>query len=202
MKRTPLDEAIGVPAGAAGVFLDVISGMSGGKAIENQERQGQKDACRTEALPIRGTSDKRATWEALGFVFGEPADDLFVNVTMPPGWELRPTDHSMWSNLHDEQGRIRGSMFYKAAFYDRDASISLCRRYSVNQYDTKDGDPESLIRVSVYDADCMRKEPVHVIESECEDARERYSKNGELAKEAQAWLSEAYPDWENPLAYW
>jgi hypothetical protein len=202
MKRTPLDEAIGVPAGAAGVFLDVIGGMSSGKAIENQEKQGQKDACRTQALPIKGTSDKRDIWEKLGFIFGEPADDLFVNVTMPPGWELRPTDHSMHSNLHDEQGRVRASMFYKAAFYDRDASISLCRRFSVNQYDIQDGDSDNLIRVSVYDADAMRREPIHVIEHECADAKERYSKRDELGNEAKEWLSEAYPDWENPLAYW
>lgn len=202
MKRTPLDEAIGVPAGAAGVFLDVISGMSSGKAIGNQEKQGQKDACRTKALPIKGTLHQREAWERMGFVFGDDADDLFVNVTMPEGWELRATDHSMWSELRDQQGRIRASMFYKAAFYDRDASISLCRRYSINQYDTKDGEPENLIRVSVYDADTLKHDAISISEIECDNPKERFSERDRLYLETKEWLNEVYPDWENPLAYW
>jgi len=202
MKRTPLDEAIGVPAGAAQVFLDVVGGASLDKAIKNQEKQGQADSCRAQALPINGTTNNREVWEKLGFVFGDNADDLFVNVTMPPGWELRPTEHSMWSDLRDEQGRIRAKMFYKAAFYDRDASISLCRRFNIDQYDNKEGEPDSLIRVSVYDSSAMRKEPVHVIETECDEPKERYDARAELAKEAKEWLNETYPDWQDPLAYW
>lgn len=202
MKRTPLDEAIGVPAGAAPVFLDVIGGASLDKAIKNQEKQGQKDSCRAQALPINGTANNREVWEKLGFVFGEPADDLFVNVTMPEGWELRPTSHSMWSDLRDEQGRIRAQMFYKAAFYDRDAHISLCRRFSVNCYDNQEGEPDSLLRISVYDKGSMRQEPVHIIEFECDNQKERYSRREELGNEAKEWLNETYPDWQDPLAYW
>ena len=203
MKRTPLDEAIGLPAGAAPVFLDVLGGMSAGRAIENQERQDQKDACRTHALPIKGTFGQRDIWEKLGFVFGEDADDLFVNVTMPEGWDLKPTSHSMWSDLRDEQGRVRASMFYMAAFYDRDAHISLNRRYTINQYDTQEGDSNSLVRVSVYDADAMKKEPVHIIEQDYANCiQNRHSVREALTKDARDWLNETYPDWENPLAYW
>jgi len=199
MRRTPLDEAIGVPSGAAPVFLDVLGGMSTGQAIENQEKQGQKDACRTQALPIKGTLDKRETWEAMGFVFGSQADDLFVSVTMPDGWELKPTSHSMWSDLLDDKGSKRASMFYKAAFYDRDATISLCARFTINQYDS---DRDNLVRISVYDGDALKQEPIHVIETECDDPKTRWKVRDKLTQQAKDWLNETYPDWANPLAYW
>ena len=200
MRRTPLDEAIGVPSGAAPVFLDVLGGMSTGQAIENQEKQGQKDACRTQALPIKGTLDKRETWEAMGFVFGSQADDLFVSVTMPDGWELKPTSHSMWSDLLDDKGSKRASMFYKAAFYDMDAFINLSCRFSVQGYDTKDCDPKTLIRVSVYDA--TKPEAISVTEYDCADGEKQYERREELIEEAREWLTETYPDWRNALAYW
>lgn len=202
MKKTRLDEVIGVPAGAAPVYLDMLGGANASQAIENQERQGQLDACRVQRLPIKGTSGIQNVWEKLGFGFGEPADDLFVNVTMPEGWSMQPTSHAMWSHLCDEQGRVRAKMFYKAAFYDRDAHISLCRRFVVNQYDNQAGEPDSLLRVSVYDNGALRKEPVHVIETECNNPKERYDVREELDNEAKEWLNETYPEWKDPLAYW
>jgi len=201
MKRTPLDEAIGVPAGAAPVLLDVMSGVNAGQAIERQEKQGQKDACKAQQLPINGTSSpsQRFIWERLGFVFGDEVEDLFVNVTFPKGWDLRPTEHSMWSDLRDEEGRIRAKMFYKAAFYDRDATISLCARFTINQYDS---DRDNLVRISVYDGDALKQEPIHVIETECDDPKTRWKVRDKLTQQAKDWLNETYPDWANPLAYW
>jgi len=35
----------------------------------------------------------------------------------------------MWSYLHDEHGRERCAIFYKAAFYDRDAFLTISPRY-------------------------------------------------------------------------
>jgi hypothetical protein len=46
-------------------------------------------------------------------------------VSLPPGWKVVPTDHSMWSDLVDAKGEKRASIFYKAAFYDRDAFIRI-----------------------------------------------------------------------------
>lgn len=101
-----------------------VAAMTPG-GIEAQEAAGQRAACSVQALPIQGTSkpEERERFEALGFVFGEPTDKNFVSVTFPAGWSLRPTDHSMWSELVDDAGRKVASMFYKAAFYDCHAFI-------------------------------------------------------------------------------
>ncbi len=114
----------------------VVASMKGG--VELQEAAGQRDftRCATK-LPIRGTissPEKKQQWEAVGFVFGEPIPagriPLFVACLFPPGWSLKATDHSMWSNVVDDQGRPRASVFYKAAFYDTDAhTFGLSKRY-------------------------------------------------------------------------
>lgn len=194
MRRTPIDQALRLPAGAGEVYLDVAGGMSRHDAIEAQEARGQREACRTQALPIDGTKD-RTPWEKLGFVFGEPKDDLFVNVTFPAGWEMRPTEHSMHSDLVDENGHKRAGMFYKAAFYDRSANISLVRRFRVNGYAQC---PDDILLVTVEDRGHVIKE----FKAEKPEDSKCYEARDELVKEAKAWLATQYPEWEDPLAYW
>lgn len=92
--------------------------------IEAQEAQGQRQLVASEQLPAKGD------WEALaklGVKRGEhvDGDDMFVHAELPVGWQKRATDHSMWSELVDADGKVRASIFYKAAFYDRDAFISI-----------------------------------------------------------------------------
>ena len=72
-------------------------------------------------------AEARAEFEALGFTFGEPdaGDPMFRPATLPAGWQRKGSDHAMWSYIIDEHGRDRISIFYKAAFYDRDAFMSL-----------------------------------------------------------------------------
>jgi len=104
------------------VLLEAMALGDAGKAIENQEKRGQTSFVASEMLPIRCP---RVELEALGFVFGKEVDALFIECQFPPGWTKRPTDHSMWSELVDPAGNVRGSIFYKAAFYDRDAFMHL-----------------------------------------------------------------------------
>ena len=96
-------------------------------AIEAQETRGQEQLVASTQLPACVLHGDRAVLEAAGVQFGQLlADDpLFCDVTLPKGWEKRPTDHSMWSELVDDKGRVRATMFYKAAFYDRDAFLSV-----------------------------------------------------------------------------
>ena len=107
------------------VLLEAMITGDGPAAIERQEKRGQDALVRSQVLPIKCLRCSREQIEELGVVFGEPVDDLFINVTLPDGWEVRPTDHSMWSELVDDEDTVRASIFYKAAFYDRDAFISL-----------------------------------------------------------------------------
>ena len=101
----------------------IIAATPGG--IEAQEAQGQQNFVNSTTLPIKCNFGNREQFEKMGIVFGEPVDDLFCDVQLPQGWRKERTDHSMWSNLLDDQGRIRASIFYKAAFYDRDAFLSI-----------------------------------------------------------------------------
>jgi hypothetical protein len=102
--------------------------MSGSDAyIEGMEARGQRELVRSEVLPteiLRGTD---ADFEALGFTFGDPVDGdpMFRKATLPDGWTKQGTDHSMWSKVVDHRGIERAAIFYKAAFYDRSAHMSL-----------------------------------------------------------------------------
>jgi hypothetical protein len=102
-------------------------------AIEASEARGQAQFVASQSLP----SDvrDRKVFEALGFTFGEPYKDdpIFAPATLPAGWTKRGTDHDMHSEILDEKGRVRAGVFYKAAFYDRRADMSLRGRYRINQ---------------------------------------------------------------------
>jgi hypothetical protein len=94
--------------------------------IEQTEADGQADLCREVVkLPANGSRDPR--FAEMGVVFGDeiPGDNVFRSATVPSGWKMQPTDHSYWSNLVDESGKMRATVFYKAAFYDRSARITV-----------------------------------------------------------------------------
>jgi hypothetical protein len=108
--------------------------------IERQEAHEQTKLVNSADLP-----KECCNWEKLeswGVVRGESVDDLFLSATLPEGWKKVATDHSMWSNLVDQDGLIRASIFYKGAFYDRAAHISpIENRYHVSQnYDIDDAE--------------------------------------------------------------
>lgn len=122
-------------------------------AIEIQEKHGQREFVNSDTLPIEGTKPQRKfnyvkdgesgfetmdewfshpddpQFAELGFVLGDrvPGDDLFRYGTLPEGWRKVGTSHDMHSTIVDERGRERASVFYKAAFYDRRAEISIGR---------------------------------------------------------------------------
>jgi hypothetical protein len=92
--------------------------------IEEMEAAGQRQVVNNAVIPTRAPDAELA---ALGFVLGDPVDGdrLFRHVTLPDGWAKEGSDHSMWSYIVDQHGRRRVSVFYKAAFYDRDAFASI-----------------------------------------------------------------------------
>lgn len=100
-------------------------------AIEQQEAQGQKDLSDSTQLPRIVNYPRGANPVELYSKMGitvlttSKGDDLFMGVKLPAGWKVQPTDHSMWSDLIDNEGKKRASIFYKAAFYDRDAFINF-----------------------------------------------------------------------------
>lgn len=168
--------------------------------IEAQEACGQRDMALTfNTLPKEGD---RAIAEKFGFVYGKSVDDLFFSVTAPEGWSIRPTDHSMYSDIVDEQGRVRGSIFYKAAFYDRAAHMHWKNRYRVlNVYsDNRDG---SRIEQATDTATGEIFTSVHCADkADTETWAQFDTRQQAIAKISKDFLDEKFPDWQNPTAYW
>lgn len=186
----------------------LVAATPGG--IEAQEKRGQLEQAERETLPIEGTlkdrmgrsCDSKKTFEALGFKFGKVVEGIFVEATFPAGWEKRPTDHSMWSDLVDNKGRKRGAIFYKAAFYDRSAHVHLSPRFGVGQdYDSP------TVTVSIRDA-CgkIAWEISGLAKPDYSKDRENASANYDKIEAARAelWkrLKAEYPDCDSPSAYW
>lgn len=116
--------------------LDHLGGslvMGPSEYIEHTEKEGQRQLVSSQLLPAqaRGLTSEWG-WnelEALGFRKGEPVDGdpLFVHAEMPEGWTKQAADGAFWSYLVDERGVKRAAIFYKAAFYDRKASMTLTK---------------------------------------------------------------------------
>lgn len=175
-----------------------LSAMLGGpKFIEAQEAQGQRELVKSSLLPADITD--RESFERLGFTFGEPVpgDSLFVNAALPPGWTRQGSDHAMWSYLLDDKGRRRVSVFYKAAFYDRDARMRLDQRYGVGRdYDA----PENVSVVRVKDHD-----GTVIWESEritTPEGQRRWDIDDGLRAQAHEWLDANRPAWRDVVAAW
>ena len=63
------------------------------------------------------TENDLSEYEDMGFVFGEldPSDDLFRKAKLPLGWERKPSDHAMWTDIIDDRGIERVRVFYKVS---------------------------------------------------------------------------------------
>lgn len=182
----------------AEVMAMVMSGGTPGDAIVASEKEGQRQFVNSETLPTEMGPDDRAALEAAGVKFGEvvEGDPLFQYVELPEGWRRSGTGHDMWSDLLDNKGRKRAAIFYKAAFYDRRASLNTVRRFGVQpDYGRM---KVNVVVVQVTDGDTVvyTTDPVPSTEANLYEVRD-------LAMAlARQWLDEHYPDWGNAPAYW
>ncbi|MFJ2178925.1 hypothetical protein ACIOHE_39285 [Streptomyces sp. NPDC087851] len=118
-------ESMKDPANAMAFLAASLFPGGSDAVITGQEAAGQAQVVASDRLPTEYTGE-RAEYEALGFSFGEPgADPLFMPAVLPEGWTRQGSDHSMWSYVVDQLGRRRVGIFYKAAWNDRTASMSL-----------------------------------------------------------------------------
>lgn len=133
--RTPRNTTRAMHEDPAEPLLILAEAMSSGNSapILRQEADGQREIVNSDVIPteLMGCTEDDLT--ALGFVLGEPVngDPMFRQATLPAGWKREGSDHAMWSYLLDGDGFQRCSIFYKAAFYDRSAHLSLS---TVNGY--------------------------------------------------------------------
>ncbi|RCG27229.1 hypothetical protein DQ384_26280 [Sphaerisporangium album] len=115
------------------ISIPALHGMSIPGAIEKQEAEGaaamQRGDC--EIIPVEINGGTEADLIALGFVLGpvDPADRLMREATLPAGWKRTGTGHSMHTDIVDELGRKRIGIFFKNAWYDRRADLSITSVY-------------------------------------------------------------------------
>lgn len=147
----------------------------------------------------------RKQYEKRGIEIIDEYDDLFWNVKLPEGWEVRATDHAMWNELIDNKGRKRASFFYKAAFYDRDAFINFNTRYTIEATHIADSEDYNVWCKSdhvgyVKDGDIIlyQTELIPALEDPSKD----YAIDHVLRTELEKYMAAHYPDWEDTQAYW
>lgn len=185
-------------------LMMLFRAMSGEtNVIEHMEAEGQQEVVINKRM-AREMSPSREEWEKLGFEFTEiPGDCVLCNAKLPEGWSIKSTDHSMWNDIIDANGMKRGSMFYKAAFYDRSAHMGLNRRYDVCS-DYIEGDN---LTIEVYFGN--NKEKLFVAGQVCipngatrEERLSKYAEQKKLYAIAKQYGDQFFPGWEDIHAYW
>ncbi len=178
--------------------LGVAAGTPG--AIKASEAAGQVAMVSSEILPVDMTPDQAAITAGVGIVFGDMADDIFINATLPEGWRKQATDHSMHSDILDDKGRTRAGIFYKAAFYDRHAHMHFNRFYSIGG-DFEKGEIQVINAngAIIKDFGCA---PYPGPDEDDAARRVAWDKKDKLNQEARVWLADAYPEHDDPFAYW
>ena len=176
------------------LFMAMAFGAS--ESIEMSEKRGQAELVESTLLPtdMRG---ERAKFEKVGFKFGEPAQDdpMFVEATLPAGWKKERTDHPMWSKLIDEHGRERAMVFYKAAFYDRSAYMSLSNRFKIEGPYSDDSKGPREARI----VDMKTGAVLHTLTRDA--GPEEWMSADSNARDASVeWLKENRPGYDDPLA--
>jgi hypothetical protein len=161
--------------------------------IEAQEAAGQAVFVESDVLPRKIQYATREQLVELGFKFGKDTDELFVECQLPAGWAKRATNHAMWSELLDDKGRCRAMIFFKAAFYDRSAEMTMYRRFKLDLYD--DGSNAEVRRASVKDGNT-------VVHNLGEYKQGDYDAQNAISEAGKLWLNQHFPQWENPLAHW
>lgn len=110
---------------------------------------GESDGGTLE-LPRPRTAEEKAVTEAWGFVWPEGAvydrhmnrsQPLAVEVRVPAGWKVVPTDHYLYKHVLDPKGQVRAQLMMH--FQDHDSWLTVERKYvattwQANHEDTDD----------------------------------------------------------------
>ncbi|WP_291567072.1 MULTISPECIES: hypothetical protein [unclassified Clostridium] len=158
-----------------------------------------------EQFKIEEDNNKKWTkerYEKMGIKIIDEYDDLFFNVILPNGWEVKPTGHSMWNDVFDNKKRKRISFFYKGAFYDRDAFSNFEKRYSYrimpfDDYITNASYEERMAKEQygvVYDCEKEIYRTTGIVSKDYWDKR--------LETQSEDYLNLNYPNWKDINAYW
>lgn len=196
--------------------------------IEAQEATGQRQLVQGTKLPVQTcvvyppregfwSREWIRSWEILEswgvkfWLYDSERDPLFVDAKLPPGWKKISTDHSMWSYLLDDLDRQRASIFFKAAFYDRRASMRLHSRIQYEyDYDLERrgvfigrviADKAGYLETPGYRfyTTLFETEHLNIVGPSRQEANTAHDSVYEQARE---WADAHYPRWREADAYW
>lgn len=145
-------------------------------------------------------------YEKMGIIIVDEYDDLFWNVKLPDGWEIKATDHSMWSDLFDDKGRKRANFFYKAAFYDRHAFINFETRFRICVDRIADASVDYEVwKQSDYQGTIKDGDEI-IFSTECipptDDFMQDIKIQDSLREQLETYMNEHYPDYRDIHSYW
>ena len=148
----------------------------------------------------------RVQYEKMGIDIVNDFDDLFWNVKLPEGWEIKATEHPMWNEVRDAQGRKRMTFFYKAAFYDRDAFSNLQTRFQLEVTHTADpGEDYNVWSKSNYRG-TIKDGDVVILQTRELPPTGNYAEDDKLKdllwEELETFMKEHWPKYKDVHAYW
>ncbi len=141
------------------------------------------------------TQDSKTNLVALGFTEIKEYDDLFFSCQPPPDW-TKSTEGN-WTWVYDKKGRKRIVQFYKSAYGDTEAFLSLCPMFTISQATVENGYLVCKILKNDQFEDSFASR-----EYDPNDPWSRENLRVRLDKECKVWLDKKFPEWKNPLAYW
>jgi hypothetical protein len=158
----------------AGMMLLAI-GRDTPDVIVKIGQQGIKQGRLVQLARDMGEENKKALL-AIGATFPEDKekDRLLIPVLLPVGWDVRATNHYMWSDLIDPSGNKRGSVGYKGAFWDRWATFYFVRRYILRHEYSTSVDEKEMPK-------CIRKLQKVVTETRWRQPNEQEKRAQEMA---------------------
>jgi len=193
--------------------LMAIAFLKGGiDSTPAQERNGQMELINSDTIPTKfnGRENKDAELIKMGFKLGKvvESDPIFRYCELPTGWKKERGENPLWTYILDENGNQRMSVFYKAAFYDREAFFNLIRRFFVA---SDFADDDSLDKQYMIRDKANEDKPLLVTGFNCRQAdypddddgkRAYYRKCDAISEEMDAKLKTYFPNHKDPLAYW
>lgn len=196
-KNTGISPAMLSPVASGRSILDGTP-----EGIRASEKLGQITLVNSTDMP-RYLSPEKAAFEAVGFKFGDKIDDVFQAAQLPAGWSRRATEHDMHSKIVDAAGRTRVTVFYKAAFYDRNADATLIPRFTIgDRWDENEHRVGALVLDVGVEIARFGDLPVTDTDVNVVYGMARLEAMREFNRQAEAWLDATYPNWRDPAAYW
>lgn len=180
------------------LLLMLIKTNSCEKNITKNIDSKKQQLITTTQIP-KDLNPKKEIWEDLGFTFTNNNENTnFYNTTLPNGWNILPTNHSMLLNIIDEHNRIRGNILHNTKTYIYlNTRYRICVNYVGKGYNTIEiyfGNEEEKLFI----AGQVHKEN-YADKNEIINAYEEQIK---LTRLAQEWAEYNYPNYEDVRAYW